>query len=214
MWRTFTHRPRSSKILTSPDGRQPSKTNISIGKREKARREGPDFRGPSCVEGRSFRHSTGVVSLNQTHPPPISPPTVISRTFFWLTGRFMIYNSRPEHVHTAPHPFLTTISYRSSYTAPKHRAQPEAAARAPRASATAYASNAQERPIRCSAPRRTLQACLLTFTRKHVWMALHALAQCRGVSGLESAIAIVKKRVCARIGACTARLRISEWRSG
>ena len=31
---------------------------------ERARREGPDFRGPSRVEGGSFGHSTGVVSLH------------------------------------------------------------------------------------------------------------------------------------------------------
>ena len=33
MRRTFTHRPRSSKVLTSLDGRQPPKTNILTGKR-------------------------------------------------------------------------------------------------------------------------------------------------------------------------------------
>jgi hypothetical protein len=32
---SFTHRPRSSKVLTSPNGPRPSKTNILIGKKGK-----------------------------------------------------------------------------------------------------------------------------------------------------------------------------------
>src|SRR6266567_9355039 len=72
----------------------------------------------------------------------ISESAVIypDRFFFLLTGRFTIYSSRPEHVHTVPHPSQTTISHQLSYIAPQHRAQRQA--RAPHASATAYVSNA------------------------------------------------------------------------
>ena len=87
----------------------------------------------------------------------------------------MICSSRPMHVHTAPHPSRTAISHHLSYTAQQHRAQRQAAARALHASATAYASSAH--PLLCPA-QNPASVPLLTFARKHVWMALHVLAQC------------------------------------
>ena len=86
----------------------------------------------------------------------------------------MTYSSCPAHVHTAQHLSRTAISHHSSYTAPQHRAQLQAAARVPR---LCLKRSEKTHPLLCPA-QNPASVPLLTFARKRVWMALHVLARC------------------------------------
>ena len=211
--------------VASRDGRQPSEDKYF----EREKGKGPVAKdliseGQVVWKEDPFVIAPSGESTLNTFPSPISPPKVQSVFFIWSTGRFMICSPCPAHMHTAPYLSRTAISHHISYTAQQHRAQPRAAAHAPHASATASASNGQKRLIRCSAPRRTPRACHSCHSRGNMcgwgFMCSRSVrracsshinrSRSRGVSGLESAVVIMRKRVCARIG----RLRTSEWRSG
>ena len=132
----------------------------------------------------------------------------------------MICSSCPEHAPTVPHRSQTASRPRrpSSNAAPQHRA------RAPRASATACASNAPRRRTRCSAPRRTQRACPSSRSRGSTrgWRSTRSRSVQRGYSlrtssrdvSVSEAAAVVLVRGWTKIGTSIARLRTSEWKSG
>jgi len=135
-----------------------------------------------------------------------------------LTGISTTCRSCLEHAPTAP-PRSQNVSCprpRSSNAALRPRA------RAPRASAIACASNAQRRPTRYSAPRRTRRACpsLRLLGSKLGWRSMRSRGVRRDCSLRTSnranglvAVTAARAKGWAMIGACIARLRTSEWKS-
>ena len=157
-------------------------------------------------------------SNKYTHPRPNFPPNI--QTFFLVNRE--VYDLQLAS-RAAPRPSQTTISHHSSYTVPQHRAQRQAPA--PRASATAYASNAPKDsfaalPRAEPCERATPNICVETHMdgascarAVYVVAALRtpteAGAPAAGISSRDS-----EEDGMARIGACIARLRTSDRRNG
>jgi hypothetical protein len=134
----------------------------------------------------------------------------------------MIYRSHPEHAHIA-------LRCSQSVSRPRPRSSNAAlrrrAVRAPRASATACASSAQNRRTRCSAPRRTRRACPSSRSRGSTrgWRSMRSRSVPRGcssrtsnrdASGPAGAEVVARVRGRMRTGAYIVRLRTSGWKSG
>ena len=131
------------------------------------------------MEGRSFRHSTGVVSLHQTPTPPISPCNVQTDFLFGLVNR-EIYDlqlaSRACAHCTTPltNRHLTSLILHcpTSSTTSSGGGSP-----ARFCNRLCLKRSEKTHPLFCPA-QNPASVPPLTFARKHVWMALHALAQC------------------------------------